>query len=172
MDLSQIPGAQQAVNYVVQQVAAWESLPTTLQQINAQAMAVQQAAAQTGDQGTVSAMGGVLAGTGPVLDQVNTSAPLIGQVIGAVNAGTVDTSVVASALRVAAMMASGFAATRTLQQVVNQAAATTLTPDQRAALAIGAPAAGGLSSGATGAFVVLGLVGLGVWVARRRRKGR
>lgn len=172
MDLSQIPGAQQAVNYVVQQVAAWESLPTTLQRINADAMAVQNVAAQRGDQQTANAMGSVLSGTGSVLDQVNTSAPLIGQVIAAVQAGTIDTTVVATALRLAAMMASGFVATRTLQQAVSQAAATTLTADQRAALGIGAPAPG-LSSSTTGAVVVVGLVGLGLWIAaRRRRRGR
>lgn len=169
LDLSQLPGAQQAIAYVTNQVAAWEQLPLTLQHVAAQAMAVQAAAQGTGDTGTANAMAQVLGGIGPITEQVNASGPLIGQVLQAVNSNTVDTTAVATALRVAAMMAAGFAAARTLQQTVNQAAATTLTPAQRDALAIGAPAASVAS--VTGWIVGgLGLVGLVAFLRRRRRR--
>ena len=169
LDLSQLPGAQQAIVYVTQQVAAWEQLPLTLQQMAAQAMAVQAAAQANGDTATPNAMAQVLGGIGPITEQVNASGPLIGQVLQAVNSNTVDTTAVATALRVAAMMAAGFAAARALQQTVNQAAATTLTPAQRDALAIGAPAA----SAATPLWVAGGFaVGLTLWAAWRRRRRR
>lgn len=170
MDLSQLPGAQQAIQYIVGQVATWEQVPTLVQQVNAQAMAIQAQAQSTGDTGTANAMGAVLTATGPILEQVNTSGPLIGQVLGAVNANTVDTTTVATALRLAAMMAAGFAALRQLQQTVAQAAATTLTADQRAALGIGPPAASGTAT--TWEWVVGGgliLAGL-AWLRRKQRR--
>jgi hydroxyethylthiazole kinase-like sugar kinase family protein len=169
VDLSQLPGAQQALAYITQQVAAWESLPTALQATSAQAMAVQNVAVQTGDTRTANAMGLVLGGVGPILEQVNASGPLIGQVLTAVNTNTVDTTAVATALRLAAMMTAGFAAARSLNQTVQEAAATTLTQAQRDALAIGAPTAGASAAG----WVVggLGLVALVTWL-KRRKKGR
>lgn len=171
MDLSQLPGAQQAIAYIVNQVALWEQLPTRIQRVSAQAMTVQGVAQQRGDSATAILMGNVIGATGPLLDQVNASGPLIGQVLGAVNAGTVDTSVVATALRLAAMMTAGFAAERQLENAVASAAARTLTPDQRATLGIGGVTAGTGSD--AGWWVAAGAAVLGLaWWARRRRRGR
>lgn len=169
IDLSQLPGAQQAVQYVLAQVAAWEQVPERLQVVNGQAMAIQGLAQQKGDGATAAAMGQVIQATGPIQSQVTSSAPLLGQVLAAANGGAFDTGTVAAALRLAAMVSAGLAATRQLEQAVTDAGAT-LTPDQRAALAIqGVPSAGpGWGAWILGALAVLA----GVTVVRRRRRGR
>lgn len=162
------PADNPAVRYVLQQVAAWESLPTRLSRLEQQAVTVRQAGQQVGDHVTVASMGAVLAGTGELRTQVAETAPMIGQVLTAVNAQALDTATVGVALRLELTMAAGLTSADQLANAVATGAAQVLTPDERAQLGVAAPAASG------GGLVAWLAVGAGVWLAvraLRRRKG-
>lgn len=143
LSVSDIPGATEAFNAILNDVAAWQQLPPKLDAYSTQAMAVQDAARTAGN-GTVQAtMALDLGRIGPLRESVQATVPQLGDVLAVANAlrqgqqPSISASLIAEAVQLAFTIGDGLNTAQGIADDIAGMAPQVLSPQQIASLNIG-----------------------------------
>jgi hypothetical protein len=155
----QLPGAGDALRFLQEQTAAFAYVPSRLQGIANELMAIRQQAAAQGDAGTVAQVDAALQGLRNVYSLYASASGNVAAVLSAVNGGSADVSIVPKLLSAAGQAALVLKSTQLFDDSVTQLSSGRLTAAQVAQLK-----RGGYSVQTTGQTIVKWLlIGGAVW---------